>query len=80
MRMCNASDVRELSVEFEMGWEIGGGPELGVDNSAFHVADHHVLGFQFVVGDATRFDSDQSLVSVNATGIVEGINDEPAPD
>src|SRR5215470_17977360 len=80
MRVCNASDVQELLVEFEMGREIGGGPELGVDHGAFHIADHHVLWLQFIVGHATRFNGDQSFVAVNATRIAEGINDESASD
>jgi hypothetical protein len=76
----DGADGEELAVEKGVGVEVGGGLEGAVDDFAVEVGDDHVLGAEVVVVDAGGLDDDEALLTVDAGGVAEGVEDEAAAD
>ena len=76
----DGADGEELAVEQGVGVEVGGGPELAVDDLAVEVGDDHEFGDQLIIFDPRGLDDDQALVAVDAAGVAEGVEDEAALD
>ncbi len=80
MGVSDAANGREFPVKEQVGGEIRGRFERTFDDFACEVSDDHVLGAEFLVGDAAWLDGDKILIAVDAAGVAEGEEDEALPD
>src|ERR1700751_5193900 len=78
MGVRHTTNAWEAPVKFEMRREIGGRPQLCLDYRSPEVADDHVLGLKFFVGNSAGLDGDEALVAIDTAGVPEGVDDEAA--
>ena len=61
-----------------MGGKIGGGAKIPFHHLAVEVGDHQLVGLHLLVGDTAGLDDDQSVLSVDAADVTEGVEDKAA--